>query len=105
MKSDHRSKKLGDGHDNCSNCTAVSLLISHALNLAVVLCSTCKPSASEIPRKNGWQVAEQARQARPYGMQRLLSRAVWDVDGVRDDLRAYVLEQLGPDANAVAVLE
>lgn len=56
---------------------------------------------SEIPRKNGWQVAEHARQARPYGMQRLLSRAVWDVDGVRDDLRAYVLEQLGIDANAI----
>lgn len=58
---------------------------------------------SEIPRKNGWQVAEHARQARPYGMQRLLSRAVWDVDGVRDDLRAYVLQQLGIDANAIAV--
>lgn len=50
---------------------------------------------SEIPRKNGWQIAEQARQARPFGMQRLLSDAVWDCDGVRDDLRTYVLEQLG----------
>ena len=30
---------------------------------------------SEIPRKNGWQIAEHARLARPYGMQRLLSRA------------------------------
>ena len=50
---------------------------------------------SEIPRKNSWQVAEHARQGRPYGMQRLLSRAVWDEDGVRDDLRSYVLEQLG----------
>ena len=59
---------------------------------------------SEIPRKNSWQVAEHARQARPYGMQRLLSRAVWDVDGVRDDLRAYVLEQLGT-ADAIAVLD
>jgi len=60
---------------------------------------------SEIPRKNSWQVAEQARQARPYGMQRLLCKAVWDVDGVRDDVRSYVLEQLGPDANAIAVLD
>jgi SRSO17 transposase len=62
---------------------------------------------SEIPRKNSWQVAEHARQARPYGMQRLLSSAVWDVDGVRDDLRAYVLEQLGTadGANAIAVLD
>ena len=50
---------------------------------------------SEIPRKNSWQVAEQAKQASPYGMQRLLSSAVWDVDGVRDDIRVFVLEHLG----------
>src|SRR6266566_8392452 len=51
---------------------------------------------SDIPRKNGWQIAEQARQARPYGMQRLLSRAAWDEDGVRDDLRAFVCQTLHP---------
>src|SRR5260370_24840502 len=53
---------------------------------------------SDIPRKNGWQIAEHARQARPYGMQRLLSRAVWDQDGVRDDLRALVCQSLHPPA-------
>src|SRR5260370_42455752 len=53
---------------------------------------------SDIPRKNGWQIAEQARQARPYGMQRLLSRAVWDQDGMRDDLRALVCHSLHPPA-------
>src|SRR6266571_6728910 len=52
---------------------------------------------SDIPRKNGWQIAEQARQARPYGMQRLLSRAVWDQDGVRDELRRCVCQTLLPD--------
>jgi len=51
---------------------------------------------SDIPRKNSWQIAEQARQARPYGMQRLLSQAVWDEDGVRDDLRALVCQTLHP---------
>src|ERR1700694_2893870 len=51
---------------------------------------------SDIPRKNGWQIAEHARQLRPYGMQRLLSRAVWDHDGVRDDLRALVCRALSP---------
>src|SRR5256885_10184964 len=51
---------------------------------------------SEIPRKNGWQIAEYARQARPYGMQRLLSRAVWDHDGVRDELRCFVGHALNP---------
>ena len=51
---------------------------------------------SEIPRTNGWQIAEHARQLRPYGMQRLLSRAVWDQDGVRDNLRALVCQTLHP---------
>src|SRR5947209_15708797 len=49
---------------------------------------------SDIPRKNGWQIAEHAKQSRPYGMQRLLSRAVWDHDGVRDDLRTFLCQTL-----------
>ena len=51
---------------------------------------------SEIPRKNGWQIAEHARQLHPYGMQRLLSRAVWDHDGVRDELRRFLVQTLLP---------
>src|SRR5712691_7817790 len=49
---------------------------------------------SDLPRKNSWQIAEHARQARPYGMQRLLSAAIWDQDAVRDDLRALVSASL-----------
>src|SRR5689334_1988945 len=49
---------------------------------------------SDIPRKNGWQIAEHARQSRPDGMQRLLSHAVWDEDGVRDELRTFVCQTL-----------
>jgi SRSO17 transposase len=49
---------------------------------------------SDIERKNGWQLAEHAREGTPYGMQRLLSQAVWDDDLVRDDLRDYVYEHL-----------
>lgn len=50
---------------------------------------------SGVERKNGWQLAEQAREATPYGMQRLLSQAVWNVDGVRDEVRAFALSHLG----------
>ncbi len=50
---------------------------------------------SDVARKNGWQLAEYAGEATPDGMQRLLSTAVWDVNGVRDDLRDYVAEELG----------
>jgi len=51
---------------------------------------------SEIPRKNGWQIAEHARQPRPYVIQRLLTHAVWDEDSVRDELRSLVQEVLNP---------
>jgi SRSO17 transposase len=57
-----------------------------------------------VERKNGWQVAEQAGEATPDGMQRLLATAGWDADAVRDDLRAYVVEHLG-DAAAVLVVD
>jgi SRSO17 transposase len=48
-----------------------------------------------LERKNGWTLAEHAGAVSPDGMQRLLRRADWDVDGVRDDLRDYVVEHLG----------
>ena len=59
---------------------------------------------SDISRKNGWQLAEHAREGRPDGMQRLLSSAVWDTDGVRDDLRAYAIEHLGTET-AILVID
>jgi SRSO17 transposase len=59
---------------------------------------------SPLERKNGWQVAEAAGEATPYAMQHLLNGADWDADAVRDDLRAYVVEQLG-DADAVLVVD
>ena len=45
---------------------------------------------SPLERKNGWQLAEQAGDPTPYGVQHLLGRAVWSADAVRDDLRGYV---------------
>lgn len=57
-----------------------------------------------LERKNGWTLAEQAGESGPDGMQRLLRRADWDVDGVRDDVRAYVVEQLG-DVEGVLIVD
>ena len=37
-------------------------------------------------------------------MQRLLSSAIWDSNGVRDDLRTYALEQLGQES-AILVID
>lgn len=57
-----------------------------------------------VERKNSWQLAEEAREATPDGMQRLLNTARWDADVVRDDLRGYVWEHLR-DADGVLVVD
>jgi len=59
---------------------------------------------AELPRKNCWTIAEHAGDRTPDGMQHLLSRARWDADGVRDDVRSYVVEELG-DPGAVLVAD
>ncbi|MCW2716391.1 transposase, partial [Pseudonocardia sp.] len=55
--------------------------------------------------KNGWTLAEVAGDATPDGMQRLLNSAHWDTDGVRDDVRGYVVEHLGDPAGVLIVDE
>ena len=49
---------------------------------------------SSVERKNGWQLAEQAGDATPDGVQRLLYNYRWDADLVRDDMKSYVVEHL-----------
>ena len=60
---------------------------------------------STVERKNGWQLAEHAGDDRPYGVQHLLGRAVWDADAVRDDLLRYVAEHLGQPEGVLVVDE
>ena len=83
------SQRLHDLHQRLRPHFARPEVFHHALLYLQAL-------LSDIPRKNGWQIAEQAREARPYGMQRLLSHAIWDEDGVRDDLRTLVWHTLHP---------
>jgi DDE superfamily endonuclease len=59
---------------------------------------------SPVGRKNGWQVAEAMGEVTPYAVQHLLDRAKWDCDGVRDELRAYILETLAAP-HAVVVID
>ena len=57
-----------------------------------------------LEHKNGWTLAEWAGEVSPDGMQRLLRRADWDVAGVRDDVRDYVIEQLG-DRDGMLIID
>jgi SRSO17 transposase len=59
---------------------------------------------SPLERKNGWQLAEAAGDATPYGVQHLLGRAQWEAEAVRNDLCAYVVEHLG-DKQAVLIVD
>ena len=59
---------------------------------------------SPVERKNGWQLAEQAGDTTPDGVQRLLYNYRWDADLVRDDLKTYAVEHLA-DADAVLVVD
>jgi SRSO17 transposase len=54
---------------------------------------------ADLPRSNCWTIAEHAGDVSPDGMQHLLARAVWDADTVRDDVRAYLTEQLGAEVD------
>jgi SRSO17 transposase len=67
------------------------------LNLATMV----RGMLAGLARVNCWTIAEHAGHARPDGLQHLLSSAAWDEDGVRDDLRCYVVTHLaGPDPAA-----
>jgi SRSO17 transposase len=48
-----------------------------------------------VDRKNSWQLAEHLGQEKPFGIQRLLSRASWDADALRDELIRYASDHLG----------
>jgi SRSO17 transposase len=59
---------------------------------------------ADLAIKTCWQLAEQAGHARPDKMQRLLHRAKWDADAVRDDVRQVVVDRLG-DPDGVLVVD
>lgn len=59
---------------------------------------------SGIEKKNSWWLAEHAGLAGPQKMQRLLREAVWDADGVRDDVRDLVVQHLG-DSGGVFICD
>lgn len=58
-----------------------------------------------LEKKNSWTLAEQAGEAIPDGMQRLLAYADWDADAVRDDVREYVVEHLADPTGVLVVDE
>src|SRR5271170_6098730 len=50
-----------------------------------------------VERKNSWQLAEHLGREKPYGIQRLLGRASWNAEQVRDELVRYATAHLVTD--------
>ena len=50
---------------------------------------------SDLARKNAWTFAALAGARDPTSMQRMLNAARWDTDGVRDDVRRWVVHRFG----------
>jgi len=60
---------------------------------------------SATERKNGWQLAEQIGDARPWRTQRVLSHALWDADAAQELCCDYVVEHLGASDGVLIVDE
>lgn len=60
---------------------------------------------SDLPRKNGWTIAEHAGDLTPDRSQRLLNHAVWDADAAMAVIRGFVAGQLGDQPLVVAALD
>src|SRR5690348_3546850 len=60
---------------------------------------------SDVPRKNCWALAEQAGDATPDKMERLLERAAWDAGAAMAAVRTFAVARLSELADAVLVLD
>jgi SRSO17 transposase len=54
--------------------------------------------ASEMPKRNGWTVAEHVGDRTPNRTQRLLNRAVWDEDAAMAEIRRFAVSGLAEAA-------
>ncbi len=60
---------------------------------------------SDLPRKNGWTIAEHAGDSTPHRTQRLLNHAVWDTNAAMGIVRGSVAAHLGAASVRVAALD
>jgi SRSO17 transposase len=57
-----------------------------------------------LPRVNCWTLSEHVGENHPRGMQRFLSEAVWDSEGLLEDVRDWALSRLG-ERDATLVID
>lgn len=89
---------LGVVHERLASCFARAKPFEQARKYVAGL-------ISDLPRKNGWTLAEHAGDATPDRMQRLLNHAVWDHDTAQRVVRGFVAEHLREQPLVVAALD
>jgi len=57
-----------------------------------------------LARKNSWTISEFTGERRPTAIQRFINLTPWDADGLRDEVRAYVMEYFA-DPRAVLIAD
>jgi SRSO17 transposase len=108
----HSNLAVAAGHSlNAANWRRVSALVLDRFAGRFARVETRRTAAefvtgllADLEVKTSWQLAEFAGHDRPDAMQRLLYRATWDADAVRDDVRQVVVDRLG-DPDGVLVVD
>ena len=54
-------------------------------------------------RKNGWQLSEKLGEKTPYKMQQFIYRGEYKADDLRDELRSYVVDEMGEPEGTLVV--
>lgn len=98
VEGERAAANLGELHARLRPCFARSEPFSQVAKYVAGL-------ASDLPRKNGWTLAEHAGDTSPDRMQRLLNHAMWDQDAAMGVVRRFVHEQLGDQSLRVAALD
>ena len=62
-------------------------------------CRYVSALVSELPRRNGWTMAEHAGDRSPDRVQRLLNRALWDALAAMSEVRRFAAAGLEAAAN------
>lgn len=104
MMRDVTAELIAEWRDELAGLTGLLGSLFNRPEPRVVFAQFIEGLLAELPKKNGWTLAERAGHATTDRMQWLLNGSVWDADRLRDAVRDYVVEHLG-DAEASLVID
>ncbi|WP_157788864.1 hypothetical protein [Rhodococcus rhodochrous] len=82
---------------------AISVITTCGNSAAVAGADICAGLSAPWAAKNGWALAEMTGDLTPDGMRKSMNTTAWNIDGVRNDVCAYAVEQLD-DLDGVSIV-